>query len=79
MIEQIFIAITGVTGIWLTQQNNEKLKRYACILGMLGQPFWFYSSYQAGQWGIFLMSFFYTFAWGVGIKNNWLSKKKEDA
>ena len=74
MIEQIAIAVTGLVAIWLTQQRREGWKRYACLFGIVGQPFWFYSSYQAEQWGIFVLAVFYTYAWLVGIKNNWMVK-----
>ena len=74
MISQIFLAITGVVSIMLTQQNNEYLKKYACLFGLAGQPFWFYASYQAEQWGIFVLSFFYLYAWCVGLKNNWMRR-----
>ena len=73
MIDQIGIALTGVIAIWLTQQSNEEWKKYACLFGIAGQPFWFYSAYTAEQWGIFILCFFYTYSWAIGIKNNWFS------
>ena len=45
MMIQIIILLTGAIAIWLTQQPNEKLKKYACIFGLIGQPFWFYAAY----------------------------------
>ncbi len=76
VMEQLFIAFTGVTAIWLTQQKKEEWKKYACIFGLIGQPFWFYSSYLAEQWGIFMLCFFYTFSWFIGFKNNWIKRGK---
>ena len=73
-MEQILIAFTGVVAIFLSQQSNEKLKKYACLFGMAGQPFWFYSAYTNEQWGIFVLCVFYAYSWGLGIKNNWLKK-----
>ena len=70
-MEQIAIAFTGIVAIWLTQQKNEVLKKYACLFGLAGQPFWFYSAYNAEQRGIFVLSTFYTYAWYLGLKNNW--------
>ena len=67
------IALTGVTAIWLTQQSNEAWKKYACLFGLVGQPFWFYSAYVAEQWGIFILCIFYTYSWYLGLKNNWLN------
>lgn len=78
MIEQICIAITGVVAILLSQQDKRKeWKKYACIFGLIGQPFWFYSTYNSEQWGIFILSIFYTYAWFIGLKNNWILPYKE--
>jgi hypothetical protein len=71
-MEQIAIALTGAVAIWLSQQSNDRLKKYACLLGIIGQPFWFYATFKAEQWGIFALSFFYTYSWFVGFKNNWM-------
>jgi len=71
-MEQIAIVFTGAVAIWLTQQANESWKKYACLFGLAGQPFWFYASYQAEQWGVFAMCFVYTWSWLLGFKNNWL-------
>ena len=68
-MEQLGIALTGVVAIWLTQQKNEAWKKYACLFGIAGQPFWFYSAYNAEQWGIFVMCFFYTASWVLGFFN----------
>jgi len=71
-MEQIAIAVTGGVAIWLTQQSKENWKKYACIFGLIGQPFWFYSAYSAEQWGIFALTVFYTYSWIVGLRNHWL-------
>ena len=34
MINQIMLALTGVVAIYLTQQSNDNLKRYACLFGI---------------------------------------------
>lgn len=73
-MEQLIIALTGGIAIFLTQQKNESIKKYASILGLIGQPFWFYSAYSNEQWGIFALCFFYTYSWALGFKNNWMSK-----
>ena len=72
MIEQIAIALTGVVAIYLTQQSNSNLKKYACLFGLAGQPFWFYSAISAEQWGIVILCCFYTHAWTLGVYNNWV-------
>jgi hypothetical protein len=72
MIDQIGIALTGVTAIFLTQSKNEWLRRYACLFGMAGQPFWFYAAFTAEQWGILALNFLYAAAWAKGIWQHWV-------
>ena len=72
MITQLAHAILGVTAIYLSQQREPHWQRYACIFGLAAQPFWFYTSFQAQQWGILLVSICYAIAWATGFKNQWL-------
>lgn len=79
MIIQLAIAATGVTAIWLTQSKSERVRRYACLFGIAGQPFWFASAIAAEQWGIFALCCFYSWAWSRGVWNNWLSPRRKGA
>ena len=74
MIEQLAIALTGVTAIVLVQSKSEWLRKLACIFGLSGQPFWFYSAYQAEQWGVFGLCVLYTAAWGHGFWVHWVRR-----
>lgn len=78
-MEQLFIALFGVTAIWLSQDKRESYRKYACILGLLGQPFWFYATYQAEQWGIFALCFIYALSWAKGLNHYWLNPSPEEA
>jgi hypothetical protein len=73
-VDQIAIAILGLTAVFMSQSKSKKLNKFACLFGMSSQPFWLYSTYVNGLWGMFVLSIFYSFAWGVGIKNNWFNK-----
>lgn len=70
-MEQIGIALCGVSAVWLSQDANEQCRRWAPLLGLAGQPFWFYSSFAAEQWGIFFLSFLYTWSWIKGVRTYW--------
>ena len=72
---QLIIAVTGIISIWLTQDESENRRKYACIFGLMGQPFWFYSTYQAELWGMFALSFVYAGAWVKGFYIFWLKPK----
>lgn len=76
MLAQICIALFGVTAIWLSQDAREQVRRWAPILGLAGQPFWFYSAYTAQQWGIFALCFLYTWAWGKGLRAYWFRRNR---
>lgn len=72
-MEQIGIAFTGVTAIWLSQDKRQNWRRFACIFGLIGQPFWFWSAISAEQWGIVVLCCLYTYSWARGVWNNWIA------
>ena len=72
-LDQIGIALSGVIAVWLTQDKRENWRRWACVFGMLGQPFWFYATWKAEQWGIFALCALYAYAWARGVWTHWLS------
>jgi hypothetical protein len=75
ILPQILIPLTGVTAIWLTQSPNENARRYACLFGLAAQPFWFWATWEAQQWGIFAVSILYTASWLRGFRTHWLKPK----
>jgi hypothetical protein len=72
MIEQIVIAVCGCVSVWLSQDTRGEWRRYACVVGIVAQPFWLYATWKAEQWGIFALTFVYAAAWLRGIWNYWL-------
>lgn len=77
MISQIFIMITGSLAIWFVSRK-EDWKRWGYIFGMLGQPFWLYTTYENKQWGILIMTLFYTYSWSMGVWNYWVKPYLEN-
>lgn len=71
-LDQIGIALTGVTAVWLSQDQRPNWRRWACVFGMIGQPLWFYATFKASQWGIFALSFLYTLSWARGLWAHWV-------
>lgn len=70
MIDQLMIAVLGPTALWCTQ--TERLQKYACFIGLSAAPFWFYATWSAGQWGMFLINFLYLGAWLKGVWSYWI-------
>lgn len=74
-IEQVGIALFGVAAIRLSQDARERVRRWACICGLCAQPFWFYATWRAEQWGIFALCFLYSWAWLKGVRTYWWKAK----
>lgn len=74
MIDQIALGVLGGSAILLSQHRDVNKRAIAPILGLLAQPFWFYTTYTHQQWAIFGLSFFYTYAWWTGFKLHWRNK-----
>ena len=75
MIEQLVIAICGIGGVWLSQAPTDNARRWACILGLISQPAWFYATYQAEQWGIFALGFLYAAGYLRGLHTFWIRRR----
>jgi hypothetical protein len=73
VIAQIGIAVFGLVAIALTQAPDVDLHRYASIAGLMAQPFWFYVTWRARQWGMFALSLAYAGIWVLGFWAYWIS------
>ncbi len=73
---QIAILVLGGAAIWLVSRP-EPWSRWGYLVGLVSQPFWLWASWHSGQWGMFLLSLFYSYAWCQGIWFYWL--KPENA
>lgn len=74
IIIQCFIIFFSASAIWFVTRK-EDWKRYGYILGLCSQPFWIYTSIIHEQYGILLLSVFYTYSWCQGIYNYWIKSK----
>lgn len=61
---QLALATFGLTALWMATGNHPKARRWACVVGLAGQPLWLFASWQAEQMGMFLVSIAYTIVWG---------------
>lgn len=60
---QIILAITGITAIYLVARKN----KWGFVFGLLSQPSYLWMFITAKQWGALLISIVYTFEWMLGI------------
>lgn len=73
MLEQLAIACFGVAAVWLSQDSRESVRRWACVIGLLAQPWWFIATWKANQAGMFFLCFLYSAAWLRGVWQHWLA------
>lgn len=66
---QILILIFGASSIWIVGRK-EPWRKYGFIIGLIGQPLWFYMAYTTQQWGVGIMCLFYTYSWASGVYQN---------
>lgn len=72
-VSQIAILILSCTSVFFITRKDEWTK-WGYVLGLCSQPFWLYTTYTHQQWGMFLLSIFYTYRWAIGINNYWIKK-----
>ncbi len=74
-IEQWVIAILGTGSVVFTQ--FKPLERFACLLGLLAQPAFFYAAFLSSQPGLFFVSFVCLITWSWGFYRHWIRKTYE--
>lgn len=73
---QIGIAVCGVSAVWLSQDERIDRRRWASVMGLLGQPFWLVETISAGQWGIVALCALYTWSWARGFYVHWIKPRR---
>lgn len=63
--------LSAIVAVALTQSRFEERRRWAPIIGLIGQPFWLYITYDRDTWGPFLSSVFFTCIWLYGVWQHW--------
>lgn len=71
MIVQTGIVLFSCAAIWFVGRR-EDWKRWGYIFGLCSQPFWFITVIKNEQWGILLLTIWYTYSWAQGIYNYWI-------
>lgn len=70
-MEQFFIALFGLTAMWLALGKSDSQRKWAPVAGLLGQPFWMYFAVNNGGWGILILTFCYTAVYIRGFIVQW--------
>ena len=57
---QFIIGVTAVLALWLVAKGTPPSRLWGSVIGLIGEPFWFYSTWVTEQWGIFFVTFMFT-------------------
>lgn len=68
---QILIALFGLSSIWLAMGLNPTGRRWAPVIGLAGQPFWFAFAIDAAAWGLLALVAAYSVVYLRGIYVQW--------
>jgi hypothetical protein len=63
---QIWVVLSGIPAIYLLS-CGERWMRWGFVLGLLSQPAWILSFFLHKQYGMIVLSFFYSWSWGRGV------------
>lgn len=72
MIDQIALAVLGISSAFLVHAKTDRVRRWSAITGLLAQPFWYYTFIVNNQWGAVLLTCFYLASWVKAFWQYWL-------
>lgn len=68
---QFLMAFFGLTALYCAMGNSARLRKWAPIIGIAGQPAWFWFAWQSQAWGLGLLVLAYTLVYANGIYVQW--------
>jgi hypothetical protein len=72
LLSQVFILGCGLGTVYLTTSLEASHRRLASPVGLLAQPFWFYSAYTTEAWGILILSAVFAARWLQVFVRDWM-------
>ncbi len=76
MITQSAILILSAAAMWLLSGKGRRA-HWGWAIGLASQPFWLWATFEAGQWGMFALSVYYSWIWYRGMRNHWAAEDAE--
>jgi len=68
---QFLMALFGLTSLYCAMSNQPRLRKWAPLIGLAGQPFWAWFAWQSSGWGLGLLVLAYTRVYIQGIRMQW--------
>jgi hypothetical protein len=74
ILEQLGIAVPGLTALYMAMGGNAVMLKWAPVIGLCGQPAWAYFAWRTGAVGVGLLVPCYTAVYCRGIWMQWRRK-----
>lgn len=68
---QFALAAFGLTAMWCATGRHAGRRKWAPVIGLMGQPAWFYFSISSHAWGLLALSVAYALVYVRGIRQQW--------
>ena len=68
---QFLMAMFGLTSIYCAMSCHARLRKFAPIIGLAGQPCWFWFAWQSQAWGMGALVLAYTLVYIRGAWVQW--------
>ena len=67
-IAQGLLALLGLGAAWMLTEPSTRKQYIGCWLGLMSQPFWVYTVWTTGSWGIGILCIMYTLVYIKGVR-----------
>lgn len=68
---QFALAFFGLLALSMGLGNNARARRWAPVVGLMGQPFWIAFAWDSQAWGLGAMALAYTLVYARGAWVQW--------
>jgi hypothetical protein len=68
---QLFIALFGLTSMFMALGNDPTLRQWAPIIGLAGQPAWAWFAWKTKGWGLAALVVAYSAVYAHGVWLHW--------
>lgn len=68
---QLALAVFGLAALAMAMGQRPALQKWAPIVGLLGQPFWFWFAMRSSAWGLLVLAVAFTATYAFGAWVQW--------
>lgn len=72
---QLGLAVFGLGALAMALGRSDRLRRWAPVVGLLGQPLWFWFALRSEAWGLVVLAAAYTFVYAAGARMQWKGRQ----